>query len=333
MDGARYFLGIETGGTKVQVALGDACGRIRRIWRGAVEAGEGAQGVLSQVARGAGEVLAGQRPLAVGVGFGGPVFWKTGRVATSHHVAGWNGFPLASWLRRRVGAPVFLENDANVAALGEAVAGAGRGRDPVFYMTVGSGIGGGLVLNGEIFHGAGPGEMEVGHLRIPVAGRRPSRWPILESLASGWSVDRRLRAEAGRRPRSILARLAAKRGRADARVFWPSVRGGDPGARRAWEQVTGSLALALSHVVHLAHPEVLVLGGGLSLIGEPLRRSIEAKLRGMVMAAHRGTWRLRLAALGERAVPAGALILAARRLEEVSSISRLRRARRLPRLR
>ena len=327
------FVGIEIGGTKVQVACGDGCGRIRRLWRGAVEPRDGAAGVLRQVAHGVREIAGGIKPLAVGIGFGGPVSWRTGRVCKSHHVEGWDGYPLAAWLRRQVGAPVFLENDANVAALGEAVAGAGRRKSPVFYMTVGSGIGGGLVVEGEIYHGAEPGEMEIGHTRIPVSGRPASRWPILETLASGWSVDRRVRAAIRCRPRSLLARLATRCGEGGACILWPAVRDGDIAAGRIWEEATDGLALALSHVVHLAHPEVLVLGGGLSLIGEPLRRRIAEKMGGLVMAAHRGTWRLRLAALGERVVPVGALLLAARRLKKSPSTLRLRSGHRLPRMR
>lgn len=327
------LVGIEIGGTKVQVACGDGRGRISSLWRGAVEPRGGATGVLRQVAHGVREIVGGRKPWAVGIGFGGPVSWRTGRVCKSHHVEGWDGYPMAAWLRRQVGAPVFLENDANVAALGEAVAGAGRGKDPVFYLTVGSGIGGGLVVGGEIYHGADPGEMEIGHTRIPVRGQPVSRWPILETLASGWSMDRRVRAAIRRRPRSPLARLAAKRGDDGARVLWPAVRAGDPAAARIWEEATDGLALALSHVVHLSHPEILVMGGGLSLIGEPLRCAVEARLERLVMAAYRGTWQLRLAALGEGVVPAGALLLAARRLAEGSSTPRLRRAKRLPRVR
>ena len=326
------FVGIEIGGTKVQVACGDGRGKIRRLWRGVVEPRDGAAGVLRQVAHGVREVVGGRKPLAVGIGFGGPVSWRTGRVCKSHHVEGWDGYPLAAWLRRQMGAPVFLENDANVAALGEAVAGAGRRKGLVFYMTVGSGIGGGLVVEGEIFHGAEPGEMEIGHTRIPVRGRPASRWPILETLASGWSVDRRVRAAILRRPRSLLARLATKCGEGGARILWPAVRDGDIVAGRIWEEATDGLALALSHVVHLAHPKVLVLGGGLSLIGEPLRRAIEVKMGALVMAAHAGTWKLRVSVLGERVVPTGALLLAARRLVESPPTPRLRRARRLPRM-
>jgi glucokinase len=308
------FLGIEIGGTKVQVSAGSADGRIEATWRGEVKPRAGASAIRRQLLVGAREVLRGRRPAAVGVGFGGPVCWRTGRVRVSHHVRGWANFPLAAWLRGRLGAPVTLENDANVAALAEARLGVGRGRDPVFYMTVGSGIGGGLVAGGELYHGAEPGEMEVGHTRVPRVGRPAREWPILEELASGWAVDRAVRAAVRRRPRSGLARACREAGQPPAAGLWRAARRGDRAALEIWEGLASHLALGLSHAVHLAHPEVLVLGGGVSLMGEPLRRAVEGKLRHLVMAAHAGTWSLRLARLGEGAVPAGALLLAAGRL-------------------
>ncbi|MCC7519004.1 MAG: ROK family protein [Verrucomicrobiae bacterium] len=216
------FLGIEIGGTKVQVAAGDDQGRIETLWRGAVTPRDGASALRRQVLLGARVALRKRKAVAAGVGFGGPVSWERGCVRLSHHVEGWKDFPLAAWLRRRLGTPVFLENDANVAALAEARLGAGKGSDPVFYMTAGSGIGGGLIARGEIYHGAEPGEMEVGHTRVPRPGRPVSEWPILEALASGWATDRAMRAAARRSPRSSLARLLAReRGAAAASLLRP----------------------------------------------------------------------------------------------------------------
>ena len=90
---------------------------------------------------------------------------------------------MREWLQQVSDAPVFIDNDANVAALGEAIHGAGAGFNIVFYMTIGSGIGGGLIIDKKIYHGAFPGEAEVGHLRLNKKGE------TLESLCSGWAVD------------------------------------------------------------------------------------------------------------------------------------------------
>ena len=124
---------------------------------------------------------------AVGIGFGGPVDSAKGVVTKSHHVAGWDTFPLADWARYHLHCPrVSLQNDADTAALGEARFGAGVGLSPILYVTIGSGIGGGLVVDGRIYRGAGEGAVEVGHLWIDDGGE-PA---ILEHFASGWSIGR-----------------------------------------------------------------------------------------------------------------------------------------------
>src|SRR5204862_2189107 len=104
----------------------------------------------------------------VGIGFGGPVDDATRTVLKSHQIAGWDGFPLAKWLEELLGLPAVLGNDADVAGLAEALFGAGKGVSPVFYITVGSGIGGGLILDGEIYRGCGLGAAEIGHLRVGI---------------------------------------------------------------------------------------------------------------------------------------------------------------------
>ena len=153
-------VGIEIGGTKLQVVSGN--GQIEQRFRFAVDKAQGATGILEQIERALTQVN-GQID-AVGVGFGGPVDGQTGRITTSHQIDGWTGFGLADWLRERTRCPqIRVENDANVAALGEALHGAGRGFGHVFYVTLGSGVGGGMVVGGQIYRGAMPGEAEIGH--------------------------------------------------------------------------------------------------------------------------------------------------------------------------
>src|SRR5436309_1233330 len=160
------FLAIEIGGTKLQVCAGTAEGEIVDRQCFAVEREAGGEGIRARIARAVPELIAQWNPRAIGVGYGGPVDWKTGRIKCSHHVAGWNDFPLGDWLREQTALPVFVENDANVAALGEALHGAGRRANPVFWVNSGSGVGGGLVVDGRLYHGAQPGEIEIGHVRL-----------------------------------------------------------------------------------------------------------------------------------------------------------------------
>jgi glucokinase len=219
-------------------------------------------------------------------------------------VQGWSDFELETWLRRISGAPVRVDNDANTAALGEALHGIGRGANPVFYVTLGSGVGGGLCADGKIYHGAPPGEAEIGHLRLNREGA------TIESSCSGWSVDRKIRDAIAQNPASLLKDLVGNATRGEAKFLGAALAQSDPDALRILGTTAEDLAFGLSHVVHLFHPEIIVIGGGLSFLGEPLRKTVEAALPRFVMEAFHPPPRIALASLREDAVPTGALELA-----------------------
>ena len=300
------YLGIEIGGTKLQIFAGDAAGQTLAVHRLAVNAAKGAAGIQRQIAATLATLLPTMKLAGVGVGFGGPVNWQTGRICRSHQIEGWSEFDLGGWLKGLTGAPVFVDNDANVAALGETIHGAGVGRNPVFYVTLGSGVGGGLVVAGKIYHGAMPGEAEIGHLRLDRAGT------ILESRCSGWAVDARIRALKTSAPSSVLCKMMAEQVGGEARHLASALAQNDPVARQILQETAEDLAFGLSHVVQLFHPEVIVIGGGLAGIGEPLRSAVASALRPWIMEAFAPGLQVCLSALSERAVPLGALELARR---------------------
>jgi glucokinase len=313
----QALIGIEIGGTKLQLAAGDSAGRIHERLRFTVDRAGGAEGIRAQIAKALPELVKRWNPKAIGVGYGGPVDWRTGTIACSHHIAGWSGFPLASWLAEHSELPVFVENDANTAALGESLFGAGKGADPVLWMNSGSGVGGGLVTEGRIYHGAPPGEVELGHLRLDREGT------ITEELCSGWSVDRMVRDAAAAEPDGLLGQEISKSRvmQGEARALGPALAQGDPAAEEILGKVADSMAYALSHAVHLLHPEVIVLGGGVALLGEPLRARIACVLPGWLMEAFRPGPPIRLASLMEDAVLIGALAVAAQRLPLLKTLS------------
>ena len=298
------LLGIEIGGTKLQLVLGDETGKICQRRKLAVDPSRGAAGIRQQIEQVLPEMLQGRQVLKVGVGFGGPVDWKTGRICRSHQIEGWSEFDLGGWLGQLAGAPVLVDNDANVAALGEALGGAGVGFNPVFYVTLGSGVGGGLVVDGKIYHGAKPGEAEIGHVRLD------RERTIVEARCSGWAVDARIRELKVKEPGSLLARLTGQTTGGEAKHLAAAWQQGDAAARRLLQETAEDLAFGLSHVVHLVHPEIIILGGGLSGVGEPLRASVESALRPFLMEVFAPGPRIALTALGEDAVPVGALNLA-----------------------
>jgi glucokinase len=297
------FLGIEIGGTKLQVALGDSNCQISKTWRSQVEPANGAEGIRKQIESTLSTLQKQHRPQGIGVGFGGPVDWKSGRICRSHQIAGWSDFDLSGWLQELSGCPVRVDNDANVAALGEAMHGAGKGFNPVFYVTLGSGVGGGLVVDGRIYHGATPGEAEIGHVRLDRAGN------TVESRCSGWAVDARIRELKMSDPKSALALSLPREKGGEGRFLYDAIRTGDATAAKILSEVAEDLAFGLSHAVHLFHPEVVILGGGLSKVGEPLRAAVAKSLPKFVMEAFERLPRIEQSSLADGAVPVGAMAL------------------------
>ncbi|HEY2784451.1 MAG TPA: ROK family protein [Fimbriiglobus sp.] len=290
------FLGIEIGGTKLQLGIGRGDGRIVSLWRGTVDAARGGVGILAQI-EAAVPIILDQAKLslpdlqAVGVGFGGPTDDATQSVIKSHHIAGWDGFPLGTWVTELTGLPAAVCNDADVAGLAEAKFGAGRGLSPIFYITVGSGIGGGLIIDGKIYRGTGKGAAEVGHLRPVYPLDPPPHDDILEHYASGWGIGK-----AGNRTGREVAEAASR---------------GDPASLAIIDRAAQALAEGVCSVIKLLCPRRVVIGGGVSLIGEslffqPVRRYVAE--RGF--AAFAGLTDIVPAELGEVVVIHGALALA-----------------------
>ncbi len=300
----QNFIGIEIGGTKLQLVIADASLIIKDKVCLQVNQKKGAEGIQQQIEKGIYKLKTGKRLSAIGVGFGGPINSRTGTIITSHQIEGWNGFNLKAWLQQISGVPAYIDNDANVAALGEAVHGTGSNYNIVFYMTIGSGIGGGLVIERQIYHGALPGEVEIGHVRLNKNGE------TLEALCSGWAVDKKIRSAVLAEPQSLLAELVGNVTTGEARFLKTAVEKGDHTAIKIIKDTANDLAFALSHVVHLFHPEIIIIGGGLSLIGQQLSNEISAVLSKYILKSFLPAPQIKFASLGEMVVPEGALELA-----------------------
>src|SRR6185295_15265932 len=207
-------VGIEIGGTKLQAGVGLRDGKLVALVRRTVDPSKGGAGIREQIPGLIDEVIekAGGSPkdlVGLGVGFGGPVDTKRGRILVSHQIEGWADFPLRDWLQKKVEVPVVLQNDAKTAALAEATLGAGQGKKRIFYITVGSGVGGGLVADGTPDVGQGLGAGEIGHTWVPDPDSgKPDK---LEHVASGWSIGKRGSRRLGRELSGAeVASLAAK---------------------------------------------------------------------------------------------------------------------------
>ena len=303
----RTFLGIEIGGTKLQIVVGDEQAEIVDRFRFDVDPARGADGIRKQI-RQALDKIRLHSVGAIGIGFGGPVDHATGKILTSYQVSGWGDFVLREWLEKLTRIPVWIDNDANVAALGESLYGAGKDKQIVFYVTMGSGVGAGVVINKQIYHGAKNSEAEFGHIRLGKNGR------TVESCCSGWAVDEKIRGHTKLYPQGILGQLTKGYTRGEARALLPALEKKDEASRKILNDTVEDLAFGLSHVVHLLNPHTIILGGGLSLIGEPLRAAVAEKLPAYLMDVLRPGPSVQLSALKEDVVPIGALALAMNKL-------------------
>lgn len=294
------YLGIEIGGTKLQVGLGDGQGSLTQLHRIAAAPEKGAAGIRAQIKQAVRELLEMSSSkvsdiAACGLGFGGPVNDHTQETIVSHQVSGWDRFPLAAWAQENLGFPAVIGNDADVAGLAEALCGAGKGCNPVFYMNIGSGIGGALILNGCIHRGTGLGAGEIGHLWVDYDVSRwqeHQQWSVLENRSSGWALQR-----ATTQP--------------DVQALLQSIREGDSPATRAWIGARRRLAVAISHVIALVCPQRIVLGGGVALAPddlfiEPLRQEVAE----IAFKPFARCYDIQAAGLGELVVVHGALALA-----------------------
>jgi glucokinase len=320
------YLGIEIGGTKLQLGIGPGDGAIHALWRGTVVPTDGADGIRKQIEGAIPQLLAGAKRgrdelRGVGIGFGGPVDDATRTVIKSHQIQGWDGFPLADWIQEITGLPAVLGNDADVAGLAEALFGAGKGLSPIFYITIGSGIGGGLIINGEIYRGCGRGAAEIGHLRVlAMIARWIKKYEPLESIASGWAIQTTAEKELRRYPKKWCPPFTYASELADQKT--PSVEqiaaaaaNGHESSQYLLRRTFEVLAEEICHVIALLCPRRIVIGGGVSLMGEellfaPLRKMVAER----VFKPFADCYDIVPAALGEQVVVHGALALARKRI-------------------
>jgi glucokinase len=311
------FLAIEIGGTKLQLGIGPGDGTLVAFERLPINPEAGGEGIRRQILEAGPGLIQRAGPIqGMAYGFGGPVDDETRRVLKSHQVNGWDDFPLAAWSEEHFHVPCALGNDCDVAGLGEALFGAGKGFSPVFYITVGSGIGGGLVINGEIYRGAGKGAAEIGHLEFESRGCIVNQEP-LEEYASGWAMQRDAdhRAWDGEGRGSLLLEMVSGQSQfITAQQIGEAARLGDKFALEIVRDALRYLARGICHVIALLCPRRIVIGGGVSLMGEevffqPLRELVAER----VFQPFADCYEIVPAALGEEVVVHGALALARRR--------------------
>jgi len=315
---APVAVAVEIGGTKLQVAVGTETGGVHMVRRGSVDPERGAPGILHWIEQAVSALLDNPEtrrhgaPAVIGVGFGGPVESATGRVLTSHQIAGWKGVELKQWFEERFSMPACVANDANAAGWGEYCQGAGRGTQNFCYMNIGSGIGGALILNGTLYDGQGLGAGEIGHTYVPDwRTPEPGGADKLENLCSGWAIEKRLHRLADLKPDSPLWRICGGRTQTlTCAMLAEAAQAGDSCAQDEIEHVAAAVGLALSNLITLFHPERIALGGGVSLMGDMLMGPIRERVANLVFGPFQQHYEIVPCALGESVVLVGSALLA-----------------------
>ena len=277
-------LALDIGGTKFSMAIFDGDRMVERATRATDREG-GRPWMMEQILSLAGRWR--QRPGfdRCGIGFGGPVIFAEQRVALSTHVGGWSNYRLSAVLEKELGVSCVMDNDANVGGLGEAVYGAGAGQDPLFYMTLSTGIGGGVIIGGRIYRGADSYAGEIGHLTVRPDGPEClcGARGCLERMCSGLWLER----DYGRSPKQLF----------EDKAFV--------------ERYVVDLALGLKSCIMLLNPARFVIGGGISKAGDRLFGPLRRELRRQVTSWSQARIDVVPAALGDDSVLYGALALAA----------------------
>jgi glucokinase len=284
----EYILGIDIGGTNLVAGCvaSDGSG-VEGLLSEPTRAEEGADGVVARIlalGRRSQAALAGAVPGAtvsgVGIGAPGPLDTQRGIVLLTPNL-GWVDFPLRDRLSDGLDLSASLDNDANCAVLGEHWRGAARGTSQAIGITIGTGIGGGIILDGKLYHGASDCAGEVGHTTLEMNGRRCAcgNYGCLEAYASGPAIARRAMEAVERGAESSLrAWMDADPASITAQVVYEAAEAGDSLAREVVQDTARILGAAIANLVNVFNPEVVVVCGGVTLAGEslfaPLRREV-----------------------------------------------------------
>jgi glucokinase len=318
----NLILGVEIGGTKLQLAVGNMQGEILHCHFTRVNPDTGGEGIrawlLEEVPTFLREVehKENQRIEVIGCGFGGPIDTHAGRVLNSVQIKGWKNFPLQQWFEEHFNRPTIAVNDSNAATWGEYCLGFGEGCRHFFYTNLGSGVGGGFVLDGKLFDGQGFGAGEFGHTYVPDWTSKKRGCGIeIERVCSGWAIESRLNLPNLIPPSSRLFKIQTKRrGKLTARDLGEAADKGDPFALQEIDRIAKSMGYGLANVLALTGVERIAIGGGVSNIGATLINSIRRYTQRFEFVTNQGRYHISQCQLGDQIVLVGAILLAGKTL-------------------
>jgi glucokinase len=319
----KCALGIDVGGTKIYSLVIDSDNNI--LGRGKKKTGDGSpESLMSRMMASAGQALENasidrESLLVAGIGFPGPLDPEQGIILQATNLPAWKNFPLAQEASQFLGCPVFVDNDVNLGTFGEAVLGAGMASKNVVGIFLGTGVGGGIVIDGKIYHGSFGTAGELGHFIIQYGGPKGpfGLQGSVEALTSRTAIFNQIKAEVKKGKKCKIDDLLKSGKRAGSAQLASAYREGDIVVRKALNRAAKFVGVTVGSLINLLAPDVVVIGGGLmTAIPEailPIAKKVSYKI---ALSSHRDKCRVEAAALGDDAGAIGAALYARQRFTQ-----------------
>jgi glucokinase len=309
MTGNEMYIGIDLGGTNIKGGLVTSAGQILEEKNVPTEVSGGVEHVLSRMAGVIRYLMqsAGKIPVkGAGIGFPGQLSVTKGMYFAGPNFPGWNNVPVVFELEKRVGIPVAIDNDANLAALGEYAFGGGKGVSDMVLVTLGTGVGGGIILNGKLYHGVTDAAGEIGHASIHMDGWKCAcgRSGCLEAYVGTRGILRRLKESLDTGAKSVLTEKPYET--ITPKDIGMAAAEGDAVSIRVLKETGEILGFGLANLANILNVEKIVVGGGIANAGDPLLKPAEASLHRESLPVVSQACRLVRAELGNKAGLVGA---------------------------
>lgn len=311
----KWIVGVDLGGTTTKLAFLTTSGEILQMWEIPTDNSDEGRNITGNIAKAINEKLASlgenkNRLIGIGMGAPGPVDYETGVILNVVNLGWKENYPLKEQLEATTALPAAIENDANCAALGEMWKGAGGGAKDLVCVTLGTGVGGGVIIGGNIVQGANGASGEIGHITAVPIGGAPcncGKTGCLETVASATGIVRLATGELSKSDiKGELAEKQSVNGKITAKDVFDAARNGDKVAIKVLDEVTFHLGLALANIGNTLNPQKIVVGGGVSKAGDILINSVKQQFNQFAFSPVKESTELALATLGNEAGVIGA---------------------------
>lgn len=308
----NYVIGVDLGGTKISTAISTLDGRILNQTVVPTNASEGEEAVLNRIIGTIQEVLdkaqaTSQEVKAIGIGSPGPLDAKKGVIITTPNLP-FKDYNVVDPIKEKFNAPVYLDNDANVAGIGEFMFGAGKGKQNIIYFTVSTGVGGGAVLNGQAYRGNTSNALEIGHMTVDSNGPRCNCGNIgcLEAISSGTAIGKRGREAALSKVETSLKNYEE----ITSYEVFVEAKKGDAVSKEIVENAMNYLGIGVANAISIFDPEMVIIGGGVSKVGDILFDTVKEVVKKRCFKSMADACQIVPAGLGVDAGVVGAVALA-----------------------